>query len=67
MTPSYEALTFFGKPRYAIAEASVNYARKGCEGYEVFTFKDGSFIEIDPHFGHQQAFAPNRWNITPRN
>lgn len=60
---THEASRLYGKDRRYILECSVDYERRG--DYEVFTFRDRSFIEIDTHWGRQQSFYPNGWNCTP--
>ena len=60
---AFESEHHIGKSRDRIAEEAVDRKREGdCDR---FTFKDGSFIEINVHWGWQQAFYPNGWNCTP--
>ena len=63
---NYEAEELCTKSRYLIIERSVDFKRVGCEGDEQYTFRDGSKITINSHWGWKQAYAPNGWNITPR-
>lgn len=64
--PNYIAEHLYGQNRESLAEQCKDYRRVGCEGYELFTFKDGSMIEVNPHWKTQQIFTPTGWNITPR-